>query len=198
MKYGNNLNFEVDQIEKSVNNLFIFLNDNILNNKKIMDKIIKIVINGIYLPPLNNKDMKDILYHHFMKGGDLTKQYLDKNLILPQHEETTKIAVMFNKKLKQKCNQCDEIMFVEIASKLIDKNTEIVDQKYVKTDTEKSDIHLNFKSLIPIYHKDLKQLNIKFAMEIDSIWDKLKLSEKKSTRDELFDVIVCDLQGVYI
>ena len=57
MKYGNTLLFD-DQINKSINNLFTFLKD-----VKHFDEQgnVKIILHGMHLPPLNDKDRDQIL-----------------------------------------------------------------------------------------------------------------------------------------
>ena len=115
--------------------------------------------------------MRDKLYHHFINRAGLTKEYLDEYLILPSHRERTQMALQFNEKLKQKCKEF-ECLFVEISSEIIDEKTGIVQRKYVKQN--EVDIHLDPKSLIPIYHKKFKALNLDFAMEIDSKWKRLQ------------------------
>ena len=169
MKYKNTLNFR-DQIDKSIDNLFVFLRDNILNST-VKDQEVKIIVHGVHLPPLDNKDMRDKLYHHFMNRAGLTKEYLDEYLILPSHRERTQMALQFNKKLKQKCKGFG-CLFVEISSEIIDEKTGIVQDKYVKQN--EVDIHLDPKSLISIYHQKFKALNLDFAMKIDSKWKKLQ------------------------
>ena len=164
LKYGNTLNFD-DQIDKSINNLFTFLKDNININ-------VKIIIHGVHLPPLNNKKMKHKLYQLFIDRSELTKECLDENLRLPSHKERTRMALKFNEKLGQRCKQFG-YYFVEISSEIIDEKTGIVQDKYVKE--YEHDIHLNPKPLIPVYHEKFKKLNLDFALEIEDVWNKLSV-----------------------
>eukprot|EP01083_Nonionella_stella_P299428 1016847_1 len=103
MKYKNTLHFD-DQIEMSINHLLSFLNDNV---SKHSNQNVKVIIHGVHPPPLSNEDMKQKLYHHFTNRGKLSKQYLDDNLVLPSHKERTQMALRFNKRLKQKCDECE-------------------------------------------------------------------------------------------
>eukprot|EP01084_Bolivina_argentea_P099880 179471_1 len=170
MKYKNTLNFD-DQINKSINNLFAFLNDQIINNKNV-----KIIIHGVHLPPLNNENMKQKLYDHFINRANLTKEYLDETLVLPSHKQRTQMALKFNIVLKDKCEKFG-CLFVEVSSEIIDENTGIVEDKFVKKN--EIDIHLNPKALIPIYDKKFKEMKLDFALEIDAIWNKLHLFENE-------------------
>eukprot|EP01083_Nonionella_stella_P133389 405524_1 len=168
MKYKNTLHFD-DQIEMSINHLLSFLNDNV---SKHSNQNVKVIIHGVHPPPLSNEDMKQKLYHHFTNRGKLSKQYLDDNLVLPSHKERTQMALRFNKRLKQKCDECEgKFVCVDISSEIVDRNTGIVDAKYLKKD--EIDIHLNPKSLVPVYHTKFKALNLDFALQIDAIWNKV-------------------------
>ena len=175
MKYKNTLKFE-DQIEKSINNLFSFLIDNELLNENGNTKTdlnnVQIIIHGVHLPPLNNNNMKQKLYGHFINRSELTKEYLDQYLKLPSHQERTKMAMRFNEILMNKCKEF-ECLFVQVSSEIIDEKTGIVQEKYIKKD--EIDIHLDPKSLIPIYHKKFKEMKLDFALEIEEIWRKLPI-----------------------
>merc|ERR1712228_642716 len=187
MKHCNTLCFDEHQIQISVNNLFKFLKDYFFER---MDNA-KIVIHGIHLPPLNNKNMSDILYHHFMHRADLKKEYLDKNLILPSHQKRTKMAIRFNQRLKQKCKEFG-CLFVDISTEILDEQTGVVRNEFVEEN--EIDIHLKEEALIPIYAKQYKALNLDFAKEIESKWQKLEVFEAELQRnnDQKYDVIVCN------
>ena len=54
---------------------------------------------------------------------------------------------------------------------IIDQGTGIVHEKYMKKN--EIDIHLDPKSLIPVYHKKFKKMKLDFALEIEDVWSKL-------------------------
>merc|ERR1712048_526849 len=112
-----------------------------------------------------------------MNRSHLTKKYLDERLVLPSHQARSQMAMEFNRKLKEKCEEMDGIYFIEIASEIMDEKTEIVQQKFVKQ--KEKDIHLEPNSLIPIYHEKLKELGLDFAIEIDAKWDALHRFERE-------------------
>ena len=166
-KQKHDIKIFINQAYKSINNLFLFLEILLKNNKEIskLNKKKNIIIHGIHLPTLNNQKMKIVLYNNFMDKCKMDKKDIDQYFSLPNHVERTKMALVYNKILQQTCNQLG-YGFMDITSNILDLNTKIVSSKYVNNINVK-DVHLDSKSIVPVYHDIMKKITINFALEID-------------------------------
>ena len=166
MQNGNALSFETE-MEQSIVNLLTFLEDKEL--RRGMDHL-QIIVHGVHPPPLDTEQMTLKLKQHFRHKSTLTDQFVEQHLKVKSHRERTEMARRYNEILERECRR-RHIQFVQVLEDIVNDTTGTVDERFRKSDT---DVHLKNEELIPIYHRKFKEIKLKFAMDIDAVWNKAR------------------------